>query len=49
MGSRRVLLLWLDGYDPGVGDALMAEGKLPALQRLRAESARFALDHGVAR
>ncbi|HEY7611192.1 MAG TPA: alkaline phosphatase family protein [Alphaproteobacteria bacterium] len=49
MRSRRVLLLWLDGYDPAAGDALMAEGRLPALQRLRAESARFALDHGAAR
>lgn len=49
MGSRRVLLVWLDGYDPAAGDALMAEGRLPALQRLRAASARFALDHGPAR
>ena len=49
MGSRRVLLVWLDGYDPVTGDALMAEGRLPALQRLNAASARFALDHGDAR
>lgn len=49
MRSRRVLLLWLDGYDPATGEALMAEGRLPALQRLRAASARFALDHGSAR
>ncbi len=48
MGAR-VLLLWLDGYDPAVGDALMAEGRLPRLQRLRDASARFALDHGAAR
>lgn len=48
MGSR-VLLLWLDGYDPATGDALMAEGRLPALRRLRAASARFALDQGDAR
>jgi len=49
MQSRRVLLLWLDGYDPAAGDALMAEGRLPELKRLRAESARFALEHGPAR
>src|SRR5262245_46557163 len=49
MGSRRVVLLWLDGYDPAAGDALMAEGRLPAMQRLNATSARFALDHGSAR
>jgi predicted AlkP superfamily phosphohydrolase/phosphomutase len=49
MGSRRVLLVWLDGYDPAAGDALMAEGRLPALARLKAASARFALDHGASR
>ncbi len=49
MVSRRVLLVWLDGYDPAAGDALMAEGRLPALARLKAASARFALDHGDAR
>ena len=49
MGSRRVLLLWLDGYDPATGDALMAEGRLPALARLKAASARFALEHGASR
>jgi predicted AlkP superfamily phosphohydrolase/phosphomutase len=49
MRSRRVLLVWFDGYDPATGDALMAEGRLPALARLKAASARFALDHGPAR
>jgi hypothetical protein len=49
MGSRRVLLVWLDGYDPAAGDALMAEGRLPALALLKSASARFALDHGAAR
>ncbi len=49
MGSRRVILVWLDGYDPAAGDALMAEGRLPALARLKSASARFALDHGAAR
>lgn len=49
MTLRRVLLVWLDGYDPAAGEALMAEGLLPALARLKAASARFALDHGGAR
>jgi len=49
MGSRRVMLIWLDGYDAAAGDALMAEGHLPALKRLRDASARFALEHGAAR
>ena len=48
MGSR-ALLLWLDGYDAALAHSLMAEGRLPALQRLHARSARFALDHGTAR
>lgn len=36
----------LDAYDPALSDRLIAEGKLPAMERLRAESARFALEHG---
>ena len=43
--ARRVLMLSLDGYDPAVGDSLLAAGELPALARLRERSARFVLDH----
>src|SRR5512147_2670858 len=46
--SRRVLAIGLDGYEPSLGDELMAAGELPALARLRERSARFTLDHGPA-
>jgi predicted AlkP superfamily phosphohydrolase/phosphomutase len=45
----RVLLVWLDGYDPDVAATLIAEGGLPSLRKLAARSARFVLDHGSAR
>ena len=48
MPARRVLTIILDAYTPGIGDRLMAEGELPALQRLNRRSARFRLDHGRA-
>lgn len=44
--ARRTLVLGLDGYEPSVGERLMAEGRLPHLARLREESLRFELDHG---
>lgn len=46
--TRRVLAIGLDGYEPTLGDRLMAEGDLPALAGLAARSARFRLDHGSA-
>lgn len=45
---QRVLAIGLDGYEQSLGDKLMAEGALPALAALRAQSARFLLDHGAA-
>jgi predicted AlkP superfamily phosphohydrolase/phosphomutase len=45
----RTLAIGLDGYEPSIGDALMAAGRLPNLARLRARSARFELDHGPAK
>ncbi len=47
--TRRVLAIGLDGYEPSVGNALMAEGKLPHLNRFAKQSAEFALDHGTAK
>lgn len=44
----RVLAIHLDGYDDALADRLIAGGGMPNLARLRAESARFALDHGSA-
>jgi hypothetical protein len=46
--ARRLLAIGLDGYEPSLGDTLMAAGELPALARLRSRSARFLLDHGPA-
>jgi predicted AlkP superfamily phosphohydrolase/phosphomutase len=46
--SSRVLAIGLDGYEPSLGDKLMAAGELPALARLRNASARFFFDHGAA-
>jgi predicted AlkP superfamily phosphohydrolase/phosphomutase len=45
---KRVLAIGLDGYEPSLGDRLMAEGEMPALARIRERSARFVLDHGPA-
>ncbi|MEN6542685.1 hypothetical protein [Parvibaculum sp.] len=43
---RRVLAIGLDGFDIGLGERLMSQGRLPNLQRLRADGASFLLDHG---
>jgi len=47
--SRRVLAIGLDGYEPSIGDALIAAGRMPNLARLRDRSARFELEHGAAK
>ncbi|MGF1455880.1 MAG: alkaline phosphatase family protein [Alphaproteobacteria bacterium] len=54
MGERgrtagRVIVLGLDGYEASFGERLMAEGRMPHLARLKAQSARFGLDHGPER
>jgi predicted AlkP superfamily phosphohydrolase/phosphomutase len=47
--TRRVLAIGLDGYESSVGDALMAQGKLPHLRSFAQQGAGFALDHGAAK
>ena len=49
MSRARVLAIGLDGYEPSIGEALMASGRLPNLAALRARSARFELEHGAAK
>jgi predicted AlkP superfamily phosphohydrolase/phosphomutase len=48
MRAQRVLAIGLDGYEQSLESQLIAAGELPALARLRAQSARFLLDHGSA-
>ena len=49
MRRRRVLAVWLDGFDVELARSLMEQGQLPALAGLASSSARFRLDHGAAR
>ncbi|MFN4283736.1 MAG: hypothetical protein ACK4NA_13955, partial [Alphaproteobacteria bacterium] len=43
---KRVMVICLDAFDAGLADKLIDAGKLPGLARLKAESARFELEHG---
>jgi len=45
---RRVLAVFLDGYEQSLGHYLMSAGAMPELSRFTASSARFLLDHGSA-
>jgi len=45
---RRVLAIFLDGYEHSLGERLMSAGDMPAMARLAARSARFLLDYGSA-
>ncbi len=45
----RVLMVGLDGFEMSVVDRLIAQGRMPEFARLRADSARWQLDHGDAR
>jgi len=49
MKRSRVLAIGLDGYEPSIGETLMAEGRMPHLAALRDRSARFQLDHEKAK
>lgn len=46
MENERVMVLCLDAFDAPLGDRLIAEGRMPALARLKENSARFQLEHG---
>lgn len=46
---KRVIGIFLDGYDVGLERQMAAAGELPAMAALAARSARFDLDHGLAR
>ena len=43
---KRVMVICLDAFDAGLADKLIDAGKLPGLARLKAESARYELEHG---
>ncbi|HEY5722733.1 MAG TPA: hypothetical protein VIT45_10460 [Allosphingosinicella sp.] len=45
----RVMMIGLDGFELSVAERLMAEGRLPALRRLRDSGAHMILDHGPAK
>lgn len=45
---RRVLAIYLDGYEQSLGRHLMSAGEMPQMSRLATSSARFLLDHGPA-
>ena len=45
---RRVLAIFLDGYEHSLGQRLISAGEMPEMSRLAASSARFLLDHGEA-
>lgn len=47
--ANKILLIGLDGYDADYADRLMARGELSSLARIKAQSARFKLDHGSAK
>ena len=45
---RRVIAIFLDGYEQSLARHLMSAGEMPEMSRLAASSARFLLDHGPA-
>ena len=47
--SRPLLVLGLDGYEASVADHLLAEGRMPNLSALIADSTRCRLEHGEAK
>lgn len=47
--KKKLLVIGLDGYEAGVADRMMREGKLPALAALTRRSAQVNLDHGAAK
>jgi predicted AlkP superfamily phosphohydrolase/phosphomutase len=47
--ADRLIVVGLDGFDIGFAERLMAAGRMPCLTRLRDRSARWRLDHGLAK
>lgn len=47
MARRPLLVIGLDGYDPGIARRLVAEGRLPHLARLESAGRCFTLVHGI--
>lgn len=45
---RRVLAIFLDGYEHSLGQRLMSAGEMPEMSKLAASSASYLLDHGPA-
>jgi predicted AlkP superfamily phosphohydrolase/phosphomutase len=46
MAARPLLVIGLDGFDPGIAARLLEQGRLPNLQRLETQAHRFRLEHG---
>jgi hypothetical protein len=46
---ERVMMIGLDGFELSIAERMMAEGRLPAMRRLRERGANMLLDHGAAR
>ena len=42
-------MIALDGYEVTLADAMMNRGQLPSLATIKNESARYLLDHGLAK
>ena len=47
--NKRLLVIGLDGFEISLADHLMACGRMPNLAALRERSARFRLDHELAK
>ena len=45
----RLLVVGLDGFEISLAERLMTQGRMPHMTRLRDRSARFTLDHGLAK
>ena len=49
MKRAQVLMIGLDGFELEIANRLLAQGKLPALKRLKASGATVLLEHGPAK
>lgn len=46
---QRLLVIGLDGFEITLAERMMAQGRMPHMKRLREKSARYRLDHGLAK